>query len=619
MTQTFGATVARHYPIQQTLIGDKTIVVLPTIVLSQDDTLRINEVEYDNNKLETSKIELGEKEIHGLIHQRTNMLLKYLQPSYVAFDNGKKINNYTVIGEIGKGAFAKVYKVKHDFRHKNNAIKILNFYGLEPYIKADLYNRYKLEYQVGQIESQFIIQSCHKGFIKGNPYIICELANGGDLNSIISEKLSISIINKIGLDVLNGLFDLHQHHVVHRDIKPKNIFLSDQTFKIGDFGVSIKLNPEGKNKPTDIIGKSANIIGTPGYMAPELFSSGSVDVICEKIDIFSFGCTMFQVISGGVLPFGYIESKEDAEHYLYNSKKGIFRSLRYYKKELPEYWEDVISKCLEPEPNNRFDSVSEIIDILSEHIAKGNKYNENIEAVFSKYDYDVYFSFAEQDTLLALEILSFLENKGIKVYVPNNVFDAKPIEKKSTEKFLNKAKHLLVLFSKIHENDSVERKHINYMFNEFQIGNSNSRKAIVYNALVDGKPALENIKTRFSLVRSKKDILNIFGMGSLFDNMHLVDSLETKKNKMEEPLKIKRIVLDSIAKNNIAEAIKSFLDYLEGQKYGDDAFRSLVSISSRYKSLDKDKMSGTINYETIKAEENRIILSLNKLVFNFFP
>jgi len=551
-------------------------------------------------------IGLSAAELNDLIHHKTSALLAHLKPRYFVLENGSKCQEYTIINKLGEGAHAKIYKASNHYKRRPCAVKVLNFYETSALMKEDLFRNFRFEYQVGQIDSDYLIQSYEKGFINGNPFIVSEYADGGDLNSLMRDQLSLDMINKIALDILKGLSDLHGRGLIHRDLKPHNIFLTQQTFKIGDFGVSTSTNTEKTSK--DQL-QAYNRVGTYGYMAPELFSTFE-GVITSKNDLFSFGCLMFQIITGGVLPFGQIKNESDIENYIYNSKNAVFRSLRSYRKDLPRYWEDILFQCLQPDPNDRYNSAEELIESLLHSAAKPTDHSVTAD-IQQQYIYDLYFSFAEADKLWAIEIFSFLDNKGLKVCMSNHLFDLES-DQKEEKSLYEQSKHFLALYSTHYIADDRVQKELDAFI---AIRKESHQRVILYDAVIGEMPDF-NKTEHYSVAKSKKEILNNLGIGELFDQRHPLPEVPNTIHHKEQ--EVKGEILAYIAQNQLKKAIGLFFEYLDENDPDNDAISSLSVLSSRYKSLERDRVQGITSFEALKIEENKLILGLNKLVLDFF-
>jgi len=156
-----------------------------------------------------------------------------------------------------------------------------------------------------------------------------------------------SIIEQIAL----GLKEAHEAGVIHRDIKPANIFLTqNKQVKILDFGLS-KMHKSIELTQPNVV------MGTASYMAPEQIVGEKVS---QQSDLFSFGCVMYEIITGNK-PFpGY--SSLSVSYAIMNSQPESIRSTR---EEIPNELEAIVQKALEKRPESRYQSAAEILDDLS--------------------------------------------------------------------------------------------------------------------------------------------------------------------------------------------------------------------------------------------------------------
>ena len=197
---------------------------------------------------------------------------------------------YQLIKKIGQGSYAIVYKATRLSDRKVIAVKIISVAKLD---KKQLENALTEVRIICAIKHPNIVQY-HDAFIdqkNKDLYLIMEYLGGGDLSgrigflqrakSLLSEKQ----VWRYSLQILQGLKALHQHKIIHRDIKPGNLFLSDdfQTVKVGDLNTSKIM---GDKKLTN------TVIGTPFYLAPEIWKNSQYDYRC---DIFSLGCVVYEM------------------------------------------------------------------------------------------------------------------------------------------------------------------------------------------------------------------------------------------------------------------------------------------------------------------------------------
>jgi serine/threonine protein kinase len=163
-------------------------------------------------------------------------------------------------------------------------------------------------------------------------------------------------IYKVARQLCAAIGEIHRLHVVHRDIKPKNIMLMTQEniIKLTDFGIAKRLNESVSN-----LTKDGLIVGTPIYMAPELFIGEEPSVAS---DIYSFGVTIYQYATGSP-PFSAPNNWELAKKHTNDAPK----SLCALNSELHSAFDEfIVDYCLAKDPRERPESMQEISSILKE-------------------------------------------------------------------------------------------------------------------------------------------------------------------------------------------------------------------------------------------------------------
>ena len=200
----------------------------------------------------------------------------------------KVIKDYLVLSLLGKGSFGAVYKVQ-----KNN-----DYYAMKIFDLSEKENKYEeyIESEIkilSQIKNDYIIKMYETfKFEKNKICLVMELCEHGDLFKLIinkknsNTKFTESEIKNYFYEICQGLNYLHKNKIIHRDLKTMNIFLTkDNHIKIGDFGVSKKLN-------NNIY--AYTFIGTPYYLSPEMCRNKAYD---EKTDMWSLGCILYELIT----------------------------------------------------------------------------------------------------------------------------------------------------------------------------------------------------------------------------------------------------------------------------------------------------------------------------------
>ena len=211
------------------------------------------------------------------------------------------IGQYSIVSKIGEGGMGEVYRARDAKLGRDVAIKVLPASLSE---NIDRLNRFEQEAQAaGALNHPNILSIYHIGTHDGAPYIVSELLEGETLRDrmapgALPQRKAIDY----ALQIAKGLAAAHDKGIVHRDIKPDNIFITDDgRVKILDFGLA-KLTAEvdGVQSQTEVPTRKVNtdpgtVMGTMGYMSPEQLTGKHVD---HRSDIFSFGAILYEMLSG---------------------------------------------------------------------------------------------------------------------------------------------------------------------------------------------------------------------------------------------------------------------------------------------------------------------------------
>lgn len=267
---------------------------------------------------------------------------------------------YRVEAVLGEGSFGYVYKVS-DESGCIWALKLLRLWEVPASIRQPLIERFDMEFRTGRISSRNLVHSADSGFLKGNPYIVMEFCDGGDLSQFISKP--DAPICRFALEILNGLNDLHANGKVHRDLKPENVLIKhDGTAVLTDFGISGDRNKRMTER--NIFGKPYQIFGTYAYMPPEQVNRARGNsTVLPTTDLFSFGVMMYQLLTG-VLPFGPLEDENDLVRYQRRGKAGEWDRSRLLMSPNGALWETLITKCLMADLKDRIQTAAEAMSLV---------------------------------------------------------------------------------------------------------------------------------------------------------------------------------------------------------------------------------------------------------------
>jgi len=199
-----------------------------------------------------------------------------------------RIGRYRVVDRIGKGAMGVVYRARDEQLGRTVAVKVLmTDFAEEPDVRARFYREAQ---SAGRLLHRNIITIFDLGDDRGRAYIVMELLAGATLTDYMARPEAADLESKIDLmaQICDGLGAAHAAGIIHRDIKPGNLYvLNDGGLKILDFGVARLV--------TSSMTVRGHIIGTPSYMSPEQATGRDID---HRSDIFSAGGVFYWMLSG---------------------------------------------------------------------------------------------------------------------------------------------------------------------------------------------------------------------------------------------------------------------------------------------------------------------------------
>ncbi|MGN0160923.1 MAG: Stk1 family PASTA domain-containing Ser/Thr kinase [Lachnospiraceae bacterium] len=261
-------------------------------------------------------------------------------------ENGTIIaNRYEIIGKIGTGGTADVYKAKCHKLNRYVAIKVLKREYSED---RNFIRKFRIEAQsaAGMAHAN-IVNVYDVGDENGIYYIVMELVEGITLKQYIDKKgaLDYKEAVSIAIQIAQGIEVAHRHNIIHRDIKPQNIIISKEgKVKVTDFGIAKVTN-------TDTVNSIA--MGSVHYISPEQARGGYSDVTS---DIYSFGITLYEMCAGRV-PFDGDSTVAVALMHIQND----LVPPSVYNPAIPISVEKIILKCAQKRMDRRYQSATELI------------------------------------------------------------------------------------------------------------------------------------------------------------------------------------------------------------------------------------------------------------------
>lgn len=267
---------------------------------------------------------------------------------------------YRIVAKLGEGGMGEVYAAEHIHIEKRVAVKLLR---REIVSNPEAVTRFRQEARsASSIGHQNIISIEDFGQLPdGRIYFCMELLDGKPLNDLLSESLDPDRALNILIQTCHGLAAAHAKGIVHRDMKPENVFVTRDVSgreipKLLDFGIAKVSGNDGDNNLT----KTGTIFGTPFYMAPEQALGQGVD---HRADIYAMGVIMYEMF-GGSVPFQGESFMGILTQHITTEPEPVLVRAGRLGRTVPPGVEAVIVKAMKKTPEERYQSMDELVSAL---------------------------------------------------------------------------------------------------------------------------------------------------------------------------------------------------------------------------------------------------------------
>src|SRR5262245_15434847 len=263
---------------------------------------------------------------------------------------------YQIICKLGEGGMGTVYKAIDNDLNRTVALKVVR-----PTLTDDpkIIQRFKQELLLAsKISHKNILRIHDLGEHRGMKFISMAFIDGDDLAHILKQhgRLSMDRSVHIAGQLCSALQAAESEGIVHRDLKPSNVLLdrADNVY-VSDFGLAKSLESD------EAITQVGQYLGTPRYMSPEQAAAKSTD---HRSDIYSLGLILYEMVTGDV-PF----HADSLWHLLQQRLHEKPNSPKLLNAELPGYLSNLILKCLEVNPADRYQHAQEVLHDLQQELA----------------------------------------------------------------------------------------------------------------------------------------------------------------------------------------------------------------------------------------------------------
>jgi serine/threonine-protein kinase len=268
-----------------------------------------------------------------------------------ALHRGDRVDAYVIDAKLGEGGFAEVYKAHHSESGKVVALKMLD---PKAALDSRVIKRFMREAKATTlVDHPNIVEVFAYGDYSSRPFIVMEYLAGETLAERIKRggKMAVRDVLPILIDICGALARAHDAGVVHRDVKPENLFLVGDTVKVLDFGIA-KYRESADATKTE----SGIIMGSLRTMSPEQCRAGDIDL---RTDIYSLGVTAYYMLAGEY-PHAKAKELEIAVAHMTKEPDPLER-----KAAIPVEVARIVHRCLEKEPAKRFQTMRALRDALA--------------------------------------------------------------------------------------------------------------------------------------------------------------------------------------------------------------------------------------------------------------
>lgn len=271
------------------------------------------------------------------------------------------IEGYEIFAELRRGPWVSVFKA---FDHQNQRMVIIKALT-EPAAPLHVREQLRVESEIGRrLVHPNLRQVYAAGGLDDNPYLVLEYVEGGTLAEVVQRPLPIELCVWIAKEVARALQALHQHGILHRDVKPKNIFVaSTGEVKLADLGLAVDLDEAQRN-----------LAGTMAYFPPEIVLGQAAT---EASDLFSLGAVLYEMLTGEA-PFAD-HTQSALLHRIANLDPTPVEKLR---PQIPAELAALSRKLLAKAPEMRFACAADLLEAL-EHFERRYELRTNAQKLVS--------------------------------------------------------------------------------------------------------------------------------------------------------------------------------------------------------------------------------------------
>ncbi|UCD24295.1 MAG: serine/threonine protein kinase [Gemmatimonadota bacterium] len=277
----------------------------------------------------------------------------------------QEMGSYRLVEPLGSGGMGEVWSARHRMLVRPAAVKLIHpdSLGVDSNEASVLISRFEREAQVtASLQSPHTVELYDFGTTEdGTFYYVMELLEGTDLEQLVSRfgpqppERVVHVLRQ----VCASLGEAHRRGLVHRDVKPANVYLCQRAFqydfvKVLDFGL-VKWHTAHPKDEDLHLSRSGTILGTPSYMAPEI--AKGEDAIDGRADLYAVGCLAYWLLTGGLV----FEERSYAAMLMAHATRPPQPPSEKIAHPIPASLDSVVLSCLEKEPDSRVQTAEDLV------------------------------------------------------------------------------------------------------------------------------------------------------------------------------------------------------------------------------------------------------------------
>jgi eukaryotic-like serine/threonine-protein kinase len=263
---------------------------------------------------------------------------------------------YEIEELVGTGGMSSVYRARDNVLERRVALKVLHeHFSADP----EYVERFRREARaIARLNHPNIVTVIDRGEFGKRQFIVFEDIPGENLKEVVEREGKLPVAQALALthQIARGLAFAHQHHVVHRDVKPQNVLLDESgTAKVTDFGIARSLDPGEE------LTQTGTLLGTSDYIAPEQASGQPVDA---RSDQYSLGVLLYELLTGEV-PYPADSFMAVAMRHL----RDPVPSVRDRRPDVPDRVDEIVARAMAKRPEDRFPSTGAMMGAIEAALA----------------------------------------------------------------------------------------------------------------------------------------------------------------------------------------------------------------------------------------------------------